>query len=181
MRRASIIRRRRGRWGRADGTAAHLGEQLATTETLRQRFFSSPDASPARPAASLCICRRAGPGRTSSATPWHDCAPCPSHPDAIHGVRPLHRITQPPGRPASCRAPDALRLRSALKITPGVAATGRQPPLGLAAALRTVHFYQNQGLANPFTGPGLSSDRNRRIPSVDSGLNIVKSRTSLGE
>ena len=41
-----------------------------------------PDASPARHAASPCISPRAGPGRTSSAAPCPDCAPCRSLPDA---------------------------------------------------------------------------------------------------
>ena len=35
-----------------------------------------PDASPARPATSPCICPKAGPGKTSSTAPWPDCAPC---------------------------------------------------------------------------------------------------------
>ena len=33
-----------------------LGEQIVTTKTLRRRFFSWPEGSPARRAASLCIC-----------------------------------------------------------------------------------------------------------------------------
>ena len=45
-----------------------------------------PDASPARHAASPCIFPRAGPGRTSSASLWPDCAPCPSLPDAALGL-----------------------------------------------------------------------------------------------
>ncbi len=59
-----------------------LGEQLVTTKTLRRRFFSlARDGSPARRAASLCICPSAGPGKTSSVAPWRDCAPCHSQPD----------------------------------------------------------------------------------------------------
>ena len=45
-----------------------------------------PDASRARPAASPCICPKGGPGETSSAAPWHDCAPCRSPPDRNDGV-----------------------------------------------------------------------------------------------
>ena len=41
----------------------------------------SPDGSPARPGVSPCICPRAGPGRTSSAALWRDCAPSHSLPD----------------------------------------------------------------------------------------------------
>ena len=55
-----------------------LGEQLVTTKTLRRRFFSMPDGSPVRPAASLYIFPSAGPGKTSSVAPWHDCEPCHS-------------------------------------------------------------------------------------------------------
>ena len=40
-----------------------------------------PDGSPARPAASPCTFPKAGPGKTTSAEPWHDCAPCHSLPD----------------------------------------------------------------------------------------------------
>ena len=40
-----------------------------------------PDGSPARPGVSPCSCPRAGPGRTSSAALWRDCAPSHSLPD----------------------------------------------------------------------------------------------------
>ena len=39
-----------------------LGEQIVTTKTLRRRFFSG-EGSPARRAASLCICPSVGPGK----------------------------------------------------------------------------------------------------------------------
>ena len=45
-----------------------------------------PAGLPARPAASPCISPKAGTGKISSATPWHDCAPCHSLPDAALGV-----------------------------------------------------------------------------------------------
>ena len=45
-----------------------------------------PDASPAKPAASLCICHRAGLGRTSSAPLSPNCALCPFHPDDNRGL-----------------------------------------------------------------------------------------------
>ena len=154
-------------------TRIGLGEPTATTKTLRRRFFSLAGRI-TRKARRISL-------HLPQGWPWQNqfgpalaklrALPLPSW----RQPRPL---TPPPdyppsGRPASGWAPDALRLRSALKITPSVATTGRQPPLGLAAALHTVHFYQHQGLANPFTGPGPSSDRNRRIPSVDSGLELI--------
>ena len=57
-----------------------LGEQVVTTKTLRRRFFSIA-GRPARRANSLCICHSAGPGKASSAAPWHDCAPFLFQPD----------------------------------------------------------------------------------------------------
>ena len=86
-----------------------------------------PDASPARPAASLCICHRAGPGKTSSAALSPNCAPCPFHPDAIHGVRPLHRITH--------RLAD---LRQAGPLTPS--ASGRRSKSLPASLPRAVNL-----------------------------------------
>ena len=68
-----------------------LGEQIVTTKTLRRRFFSSPDGSPTRRAASLCIFQSAGPGKPSSVAPSLDCEPCHFRPDGA--CRPL---TRPP-------------------------------------------------------------------------------------
>ena len=65
-----------------------LGEQVVTTKTLRRRFFSWPDGSPARRARSHCICHSAGLGKPSSIVPWPDCAPCHSLPDGGGGNRP---------------------------------------------------------------------------------------------
>ena len=57
-----------------------------------------PDASPARHVASPCIFPRTGPGRTSSAPPWRDCAPCPYLPDRaadLAAVPPTNRLAEP--------------------------------------------------------------------------------------
>ena len=62
-----------------------LGEQIVTTKTLRRRFFPWPDGSPARRAASLCICPSVGPGKPSSVAPSLDSERCLSPPD---GARP---------------------------------------------------------------------------------------------
>ena len=43
-------------------------------------------AQPARPAASLCICHRAGLGKPSSLAPWLDCEPCHCLPDGTDGA-----------------------------------------------------------------------------------------------
>ena len=58
-------------------TRLGLGEPVATTKTLRRRFFSLAGRSPAKPAASPCISPRAGPGKTSSVVPSPDCAHLP--------------------------------------------------------------------------------------------------------
>ena len=53
-----------------------------------------PDGSPARHAASPCICHSAGLGKSSSVAPWHGCEPFHSQPD---GARP--QLTRhPPNR-----------------------------------------------------------------------------------
>ena len=77
-------------------------------ETTYVPFESKSDATPVRlivrrvkptpGAASPYIFPKAGPGKTSSAEPWPDCAPCHLQPD---GVRPVRRTTEPPRRSAS--------------------------------------------------------------------------------
>ena len=62
------------------------GEPVATTQTLRRRFFSLAGLLPAKHAVSACISPWAGPGKTSSAPPWPDYGPCRSLPDAALGV-----------------------------------------------------------------------------------------------
>ena len=62
-------------------TRIDLGEPVATTKTLRRRFFSLAGRLTRKARRLLCISLRAGPGKTSSAAPWHDCAPCLSQPD----------------------------------------------------------------------------------------------------
>ena len=76
-----------------------LGEQIMTTKTLRRRVFALAAASPARHAASPCICHSAGPGKPSSVAPWPGCAPCHSQPD---GARPPLTQTSPPTRATRC-------------------------------------------------------------------------------
>ena len=63
-----------------------LGEQVATTKTLRRRFFSLAGRLTSSARRPPCAFPRAGPGRTSSAALWPDCAPCRSPPDDTHGL-----------------------------------------------------------------------------------------------
>ena len=66
-----------------------LGERIATTKTLRRRFFlpgrtAHPLGTPPHP----CIFRIAGLGLRSSAAPWPGCGPFHSRPDGTVGDRP---------------------------------------------------------------------------------------------
>ena len=60
------------------------------------RGLHPPDASHARRGASPGIFPRVGPGKTSSAAPWLDCAPCRSLPDRGAGNRPTTTNAHPP-------------------------------------------------------------------------------------
>ena len=90
-----------------------------------------PDGSPARPAASPCTCPRAGPGKTNSAPPWRDYAPCHYPPD-----RPT--ASDPSARPPNCLA-DLRQAGSRVSpaaisplISPVAGAAVRQKPLRVA-------------------------------------------------
>ena len=88
-----------------------LGDPVATTEALRQRFFTGPDESPARPVASSCIFTTSGLGITSSLVPWRDCAHCHS----LRDFRP-RPFTHPPSHPtlgSNCASWDTDDLRPA--------------------------------------------------------------------
>ena len=68
-------------------TRIGLGEQLATTKTLRRRFFSWLDGSPAKPAASPCMCHRIGLGETIQQRPGQTARPATpilTPPSAFH-------------------------------------------------------------------------------------------------
>ena len=82
-----------------------LGEPVVTTKTLRRRFFSLAGRLTARPAASLCICPSAGPGKTSSVAPWHDSERCLSRPDGARPplTQPPRQLAPGPSASASCR------------------------------------------------------------------------------
>ena len=81
----------------ASGTARELqwGHRLSAMETSPW-----PDGSPARRAASHCICHSAGLEKPSSIVPWPDCAPCHSLPDSGGGNRPP---SSQPNVPANSR------------------------------------------------------------------------------
>ena len=63
-----------------------------------------PDGSPARPAASPCICYSAGPGQPSSVAPSLDCELFHFLPDGAVGDRPTHRTTERPRKLAPVRS-----------------------------------------------------------------------------
>ena len=100
----------------------------------------SPDGSPVRRAASLCICQSAGPGKPSSVVPWPDCGPCHSQPDCA--PLPLnHQPTQRPRKLATAQSasvPCCVLYRHPVPrrdcrppSTPQVATAGRSRPTAL--------------------------------------------------
>ena len=127
-----------------------------------------PDASPARPAVSHCIFPEAGPGRTSSAAPWPDCALCRSLPDVAVDLRPAalpwavaQSRASPVRRCPSCRPPGHFRPSSPLQ-----AATSPLPwPQPRSSESGRAH-----STSLPRTP---SSQRSHHIPSVDSGLRYL--------
>ena len=107
-----------------------LGQQVVTTKTLRRRFFSIAGLmtmkidTPARPAASLCICPSVGPGKPSSVAPWHGCERLHSQPDCWSATDPPSgQRNVPPTRASSVR--EGLLLHAALAISPSAATAGR--------------------------------------------------------
>ena len=90
-----------------------LGEQIATTKTLRRRFFSLAGRL-TRSARRLtpCICHSAGLGKPSSVAPWHGCERFHSQPD---GARP--QLTRhPPNRTSPQTRASPVRESSLLRI-----------------------------------------------------------------
>ena len=122
-----------------------LGEQLATTKTLRRRFFSMAGGSPARRADSLCIFPGAGPGLSRPLSPWPGCEPFHSQPD---GARlPLTRL-RPTERPANSRHPGP---RAPLAVP--------YPAISLATATAGRHRCP-QSACRPPVYPNSSPDHN---------------------
>ena len=85
----SLLRTRYGvlahnlaRWSARIG----LGEPVEPPRPCGDASSPWPDGSLVRPAASPCIFPKAGPGETSSAALWRDCAPCHSPPGDTHGL-----------------------------------------------------------------------------------------------
>ena len=130
-----------------------------------------PVGSPARRAASLCICSSAGPGKPSSVAPWHDCAPCHFLPDGSPSA------TDPPSGqlnvPANSRQVGPRALLAA--CCPDNLAQHRHCGLSKSSlrGYRALHPATSIGIQ---ALPSLSfashplSDRHGYIPSVDSGL-----------
>ena len=136
-------------------TRIGLGEPLATTKTLRRRFFSRAGRITRKARRLTLHLPKAGLGKTSSALPWLDYAPFRSPHNAALGVSPVYDDTI---RLADLRpgwAPDGFRHRSALKTTANASATGRQHPSGVTAISGIVYSDRNRGLAN--YSPGLKS------------------------
>ena len=161
-----------------------LGQQVVTTKTLPAAGSSlSPDGSPARSANSLCICHSAGPGKTSSVAPWHDCEQFHSQPDCNAGVNADGDLTHSPDYPTASQTcarlvPERLLLHATLTISPSIATAGRHHH-SCAATSRRPHPPSIAIRPGPFAFPCPSSLVSTPVPiaSVDSGLFIPKSST----
>ena len=90
-----------------------LGEQIATTKTLRRRFFSlAGRLTRSARRFTPCICHSAGLGKPSSVAPWHGCERFHSQPD---GARP--QLTRhPPNRTSPQTRASPVRESSLLRI-----------------------------------------------------------------
>ena len=146
-----------------------LGEQIVTTKTLRRRFFLWPDGSPARHAASLCICHSVGLGKPSSAAPWHGCErfrsrlTATSEPEPPNGQPnvPANSCRPGPGAPLAASSPHHFTLPNVRRLSPSFLVGNED---------RHRHPLFEIGLR---TSPPLAPHRPFRccndIPSVDSG------------
>ena len=153
-----------------------VGEHLATTKTLRRRFFSLAGrparrltrrhaASPARHAASPCTSPAVGPGVSRPLASSPGCAPCHSLPDGVVGSRHASDIIltrQPIKRlPNSCQMgqrafPAASGPSMSSSPRPPTAATGPVCPKSVPT------------IASPCPSPPFPVPPQRG--SVDSGL-----------
>ena len=84
-----------------------LGERIVTTKTI-QTTGLRPGRTPARHAASPCICHSAGLGKPSSVAPWPGCEPFHSQPDGLPATDP----TSPKTRTTPVRGSSLLRFLS---------------------------------------------------------------------
>ena len=150
-------------------TRIGLGEPVATTKTLRRRFFSLAGR----------ITRKAPPHLAPApglalAKPVQLCLgtiACPATPFLITPSA-FDLSTRLPNCLAHQRpgwAPEGLRLRSGVENRAQPPTTGRQNPSGVAATLRIVHLTDIRPPPARSLTPNPSSDRCCSIPSVDSG------------
>ena len=105
-----------------------LGEQLVTTRPSDDGSLPCRDGSPARHAASPCICHSAGLGRRRSLAPWPDCEPFHSQPDCARPLLTRIRPTELPAnsRQSGPRAPPAVSY-PAIPLTTATAGRHRRP------------------------------------------------------
>ncbi len=111
----------------------------------------SPDGSPARRAASLCIFPSAGPGKTSSVAPWLDCEQFHSQPDGTAGFNADGDLTHSPDYPTASQTcarlvPERLLLHATLTISPSIATAGRHHRVCVAISRRPHPHLLESGL-----------------------------------
>ena len=140
----------------------------------------SPDGSPTRRVASLCICPSVGPGKTSSVALWHDCAPCHSLLDgALSATDPQSGQLNVPANSHQ------LALRGAFlayrrRIPPTMAAACRHHRVCVAISRRPhPHLLDRAPGSFAFPYPSALVLTPPPIPSVDSGL-VSNPRVPLG-
>ena len=158
-----------------------LGEQVVTT---RDPQAGGPslwwDGSPARRAASHCICHSAGLGKPSSIVPWPDCAPCHSLPDGGGGNRPP---SGQPNVPANSRQ-SGLRVPLAASSPRYLALTNiRRRSQSLPAATEDRHrppSTPNRARTIALPCPYRPFRCCIVIPSVDLGLGVMGHVPSSG-
>ena len=89
----------------------------------------------------LCICHNVGPGKPSSVTPWHDCAPCHFRPDGSPSA------TDPPSGQLNVPANSVREghfLPTACRIPPTMAIAGRHHRVWVATHAALIPTYWNR-------------------------------------
>ena len=137
----------------------------------------SPDGSPARRAASLCIFPSAGSGKTSSVAPWHSCEQFHSRSDGTAGVNADGDLTHSPDYPTASQTcarlvPERLWPHAALKPRPVSPPRAADIPFARLPHTSLSQIYWDQVLTSLSLASHPLSDRRGYIPSVDSGLGM---------
>ena len=149
------------------------------------KAFPLRDGSPARHAASPCICHSAGLGKPSSVAPWPGCEPFHSQPD---GARPpltqRHRQLNVPAnsRQSGPRASLAVSY-PAISLTTATVSCHRRPPkrLQTVANLPSTRIRARTIASVTSSPPFQCPHAVHPCPSVDSGLGMAPPEQTIFE